>query len=69
MRSILLIVLSTLAAMCLPLSADSLEKGFARAAALVLGIIYIFGSWKTGILLHDSALNRRRSESAPDTTG
>src|SRR4029077_13541342 len=38
-----LIVLSTLAAMCL-----------ARGAGAVLGIIYIFGSWKTGILLHDS---------------
>ncbi len=52
---VLLIVLSALAAMCLPLSAQSLEKGFAQAAALVLGIVYIFGSWKTGILLHDSA--------------
>jgi phosphatidate cytidylyltransferase len=52
---ILLIVLSTLAAMCLQLSADNPEKGFARAASLVLGIIYIFGSWKTGILLHDYA--------------
>jgi len=52
---VLLIILSTLAAMCLMLSAESLDKGFARAAALVLGIVYIFGSWKTGILLHDSA--------------
>jgi phosphatidate cytidylyltransferase len=51
----LLIVLSTLAAMCLSLAAESVEKGFARAASLVLGIVYIFGSWKTGILLHDSA--------------
>lgn len=49
----LLIVLSTLAAMCLTLSADNAGKGFARTASLVLGIIYIFGSWKTGILLHD----------------
>src|SRR5580658_8544612 len=52
---ILLIVLSALAAMCLQLSADNPEKGFARAASLVLGIVYIFGSWKTGILLHDNA--------------
>jgi len=51
----LILILSTLAAMCLPLSAGSLEKGTTRAAALVLGIVYIFGSWKTAILLHDSA--------------
>jgi phosphatidate cytidylyltransferase len=50
-----LIVLTGLAAMCVPLSAEDLEKGFARAAALVLGVVYIFGSWKTGILLHDGA--------------
>jgi len=50
---ILLMVLSTLAAMCLTLAADDPATGFARAAALVLGIIYIFGAWKTGILLHD----------------
>jgi phosphatidate cytidylyltransferase len=51
----LIVILSTLAAMCLPLSAEFLEKGITRAAALVLGIVYIFGSWKTAILLHDSA--------------
>jgi phosphatidate cytidylyltransferase len=48
-----LIVLAALAAMCLPLSAQNMETGFPRAAALVLGILYIFGSWKMGILLHD----------------
>jgi phosphatidate cytidylyltransferase len=52
-ETILLIILSTLAAMCLILSANDAAKGFVRAAALVLGIVYIFGSWKTGILLHD----------------
>jgi phosphatidate cytidylyltransferase len=52
-ETILLIILATLAAMCLPLSADNLEKSVTRAASLVLGIIYIFGSWKTAILLHD----------------
>jgi phosphatidate cytidylyltransferase len=52
-ETILLIVLSTLAALCLTLSTDDPAKGLARSAALVLGIIYIFGSWKTGILLHD----------------
>ena len=55
---IVLITVSALAAMCLQLSADNPEKGFVRAASLVLGIIYIFGSWKTGILLHDSANQR-----------
>ena len=39
--------------MCLTLSAADLAQGFARAAALVLGIVYIFGAWKTAILLHD----------------
>src|ERR1700691_3512853 len=54
-EAMLLIVLSALAAMCLMLSAENLEKGFMQAAALVLGVVYIFGSWKAGILLHDSA--------------
>jgi phosphatidate cytidylyltransferase len=54
----LIVILSTLAAMCLPLSAEVLEKGITRAAALVLGIVYIFGSWKTAILLHDSVPQR-----------
>ncbi len=49
----LLVVLSTLAAMCLTLSANHRGKGLAQGSALVLGIIYIFGSWKIGILLHD----------------
>jgi phosphatidate cytidylyltransferase len=53
-----IMVLATLAAMCLPLAAEELGKGFARASALVLGIVYIFGSWKTAILLHDSASQR-----------
>src|ERR1700722_16271419 len=52
-ETILLIVVSALAAMCLMLSARDPGTAFARISALVLGIIYIFGSWKTGILLHD----------------
>jgi phosphatidate cytidylyltransferase len=51
----LIIILTAPAAMCLPLAAADREKGFTRAAALMLGVVYIFGSWKTGILLHDSA--------------
>jgi len=52
-ETMLLILLSTLAAMCLTLTAAEPGRGFTRAAALVLGIIYIFGAWKAGILLHD----------------
>jgi phosphatidate cytidylyltransferase len=51
---VLLIILSALAAMCLALFADSAEEGVAQAGSLVLGILYIFGAWKTGILMHDS---------------
>lgn len=51
----LIIVLSALAAICLPLAPAGREKGFAHATALVTGIVYVFGSWKTGILLHDEA--------------
>jgi phosphatidate cytidylyltransferase len=52
---ILLMILSALAALCFPLAADNAERGFVKAASLLTGIIYIFGSWKTAILLHDSA--------------
>jgi phosphatidate cytidylyltransferase len=52
-ETILLIVVSALAAMCLMLSGRDPGSAFAQVSALVLGIIYIFGSWKTGILLHD----------------
>jgi phosphatidate cytidylyltransferase len=48
-ETILLILLSTLAAMCLTL----FKNTPAQTSSLVLGIVYIFGSWKTGILLHD----------------
>jgi phosphatidate cytidylyltransferase len=54
-EGVLILILATLAAMCLPLSSAVSERGFTRAAALVLGIVYIFGAWKTAILLHDSA--------------
>ena len=48
-----LFVVITLIAMCLPLVSTSLEQGFIRASALVLGIAYIFGAWRAGIMLHD----------------
>jgi phosphatidate cytidylyltransferase len=52
-ETILLMILSALAAMCLMLGADDPAKGLMRVSALTLGIIYVFGSWKTGLLLHD----------------
>ena len=55
----LLIVLSTLAAMCLCSVKRQSRAGVPRR--LLLGTIYIFGSWKTAILLHDSV---RRPHSA-----
>jgi phosphatidate cytidylyltransferase len=52
---VLLMILSALGALCLPLAARDPARGFTRAASLITGIVYIFGSWKTAILLHDSA--------------
>jgi phosphatidate cytidylyltransferase len=52
---VLLLILTALGALCLTLAAPNPERAFARAASLVIGIVYIFGSWKTAILLHDSA--------------
>lgn len=54
-ETILLIILTALAAMCLPLySAEAFDRSESKTASVVLGVIYIFGSWKTAILLHDS---------------
>jgi phosphatidate cytidylyltransferase len=49
-----LFVVITLIAMCLPLVSTSLalEQAFIRASALVLGVAYIFGAWRTGLTLH-----------------
>jgi phosphatidate cytidylyltransferase len=52
-QAALILFLSALAALCLTLSAEDLGKGMVRAAALVMGIAYIFGAWKTAILLHE----------------
>ena len=52
-QAALILFLTALAAMCLNMSSDDFSKGAARAAALVLGVAYIFGAWKTAILLHD----------------
>ncbi len=47
-----LFVVITLIAMCVPLFSTSLEQAFIRASALVLGVAYIFGAWRGGIMLH-----------------
>jgi phosphatidate cytidylyltransferase len=48
----LILILSAFAALCLPLAAPSLQKAVTGSGALMLGIVYIFGAWKTAILLH-----------------
>jgi len=52
-ETILLMILSALASMCLLLTGDNPAKGLMHVSALAMGIIYVFGSWKTGLLLHD----------------
>jgi len=55
-EAVLVTILSALAAMAVPLWAKSgFELSLPRAASLVLGILYIFGAWKTGILIHDGS--------------
>jgi phosphatidate cytidylyltransferase len=51
----IVLFLTALAALCLPLAAADITKSVGQAGMLVLGVLYIFGSWKTGILLHDIA--------------
>jgi phosphatidate cytidylyltransferase len=46
-------VLFTLLLMTLAMRDDDLGAGFTRTAAVVLGIAYVFGSWKTAILLRE----------------
>jgi len=50
-QAALIVFLTALAALSLTLSSEDLTKGAARAAALVMGVAYIFGSWKTAIQL------------------
>ncbi len=51
-QAALIVFLTALAALCLNLSSDDFGKGAARSGALVMGVAYIFGAWKTAILLH-----------------
>ena len=52
-QAALILFLTALAAMCLTMSAEDFGKGASRAGALVLGVAYVFGAWKTAILLHE----------------
>jgi len=52
-QAALILFLTALAAMCLTMAAEDFAKGAARAGALVMGVAYIFGAWKTAILLHE----------------
>jgi len=49
----LILVLTALAALCLPLAAPDLKKAAGNPGMLVIGVLYIFGSWRTGMLLHE----------------
>jgi phosphatidate cytidylyltransferase len=53
-QAALILFLTAIAALCLTLSAADFAKGAAHAAALVMGVAYVFGSWKTAILLHQT---------------
>jgi phosphatidate cytidylyltransferase len=45
------LMLFALIALALPMRADDLREGLGRSAAMLLGVLYIFGSMKTGYLL------------------
>ncbi|HXN45322.1 MAG TPA: phosphatidate cytidylyltransferase [Bryobacteraceae bacterium] len=47
------IVLAALFALVLGLTGSDLAKGLPRAAALLFGVVYIFGSWRIAILLRE----------------
>ena len=49
----LIAILTGLAAMAMSLGAADLRDGVARAGSLAMGVLYIFGAWKTAVLLHD----------------
>jgi phosphatidate cytidylyltransferase len=49
----LILVLTALSALCLPLAAPDLKKAAGNPGMLVVGVLYIFGSWRTGILMHE----------------
>jgi phosphatidate cytidylyltransferase len=52
-QAALIVFLTALAALCLTMQGDDFAKGAARAGALVMGVAYVFGAWKTAILLQE----------------
>jgi phosphatidate cytidylyltransferase len=50
------VTLIGLLALCLTLWAETFPKGLPRAAALVLGVVYVFGSWKCAIGLRQRSV-------------
>jgi phosphatidate cytidylyltransferase len=55
-QAALILFLAALAVLCLTLSSQDFAKGAASAAATVMGVAYIFGAWKTAMLLHEIEL-------------
>jgi phosphatidate cytidylyltransferase len=51
-----IVIFTALAALCLPLAFPDPKKSVASSGMLLLGVIYVFGSWKTGIRLHEITL-------------
>lgn len=49
----ILVIVTALAAMSTSLWADDLKQGMERASMLLLGILYVFGSWSTAASLHN----------------
>ncbi|MGH9662439.1 MAG: hypothetical protein ACRD96_28075, partial [Bryobacteraceae bacterium] len=55
-RDALLVVIAlALVALALAMRAPNLETTLPRAAAMVFGVVYVFGSWKCAILLHGAS--------------
>ena len=52
-RSELLIILTALAALVIALRGPELAKVLPSAAIFLIGVLYIFGAWKTAILLRE----------------
>ena len=48
----LFVVLFTLLMLTLAMRHSDLAAGFRRTTAMVLGVVYIFGAWRTAVLLH-----------------
>ncbi len=54
-EGLLVLTLFTLAAMAFSMRADDLAHALPRASLLVLGIVYVFGSWRFAVLLRQES--------------